>query len=112
MIGALVTAHGGYDGLRVPPRLAHIKAVVLAIKGDDTVLAKVRELDGRLKAAGLRVHVDDRTDIPFGRRALDWELKGVPVRMGIGPRDLGNGTGDAGPPHPRGGRSRWRATGW
>ncbi|MDR3082821.1 MAG: proline--tRNA ligase [Streptomyces sp.] len=92
MIGALVMMHGDDDGLRVPPRLAHIQAVVLAIKGDEAVLAKVREVGDRLKAAGLRVHVDDRTDTPFGRRAVDWELKGVPVRIEIGPRDLAGGT--------------------
>lgn len=92
MIGALVMMHGDDDGLRVPPRLAQIQAVVLAIKGEEAVLATVRELGDRLKAAGVRVHVDDRTDIPFGRRAVDWELKGVPVRIEIGPRDLENGT--------------------
>ncbi|MGW3644843.1 proline--tRNA ligase [Streptomyces sp. NPDC000878] len=92
MIGALVMAHGDDNGLRVPPRLAAIQAVVLAIKGDDAVLAKVRELGDRLKAAGVRVHVDDRTDVPFGRRAVDWELKGVPVRIEVGPRDLESGT--------------------
>ncbi|MEU1189788.1 proline--tRNA ligase [Streptomyces sp. NPDC005859] len=92
MIGALVMTHGDDDGLRVPPRLAHVQVVVLAIKGDEPVLAKVRELADRLKAAGLRVRVDDRTDVPFGRRAVDWELKGVPVRIEIGPRDLENGT--------------------
>jgi prolyl-tRNA synthetase len=92
MIGALVMMHGDDNGLRVPPRLAHIQAVVLAIKGDEAVLAKVREIGDRLKAAGVRVHVDDRTDVPFGRRAVDWELKGVPVRIEVGPRDLENGT--------------------
>jgi prolyl-tRNA synthetase len=92
MIGALVMTHGDDDGLRVPPRLAHIQAVVLAIKGDEAVLAKVREIGDRLRAAGVRVHVDDRTDVPFGRRAVDWELKGVPVRVEVGPRDLENGT--------------------
>ncbi|WP_405822662.1 proline--tRNA ligase [Streptomyces sp. NBC_01390] len=92
MIGALVMAHGDDNGLRVPPRLAAIQAVVLAIKGDEVVLAKVREIGDRLKAAGVRVHVDDRTDVPFGRRAVDWELKGVPVRVEVGPRDLENGT--------------------
>jgi prolyl-tRNA synthetase len=92
MIGALVMMHGDDNGLRVPRRLAQIQAVVLAIKGDEAVLAEVRELGDRLKAAGVRVHVDDRTDIPFGRRAVDWELKGVPVRIEIGPRDLENGT--------------------
>lgn len=92
MIGALVMTHGDDNGLRVPPRLAQIQAVVLAIKGEEAVLAKVREIGERLRAAGIRVHVDDRTDIPFGRRAVDWELKGVPVRVEVGPRDLENGT--------------------
>ncbi|MFC9077683.1 proline--tRNA ligase [Streptomyces sp. NPDC057062] len=92
MIGALVMTHGDDDGLRVPPRLAQIQAVVLAIKDDEAVQAKVHEIGERLAAAGVRVHVDDRTDTPFGRRAVDWELKGVPVRIEVGPRDLENGT--------------------
>ncbi|MGW3420845.1 proline--tRNA ligase [Streptomyces phaeochromogenes] len=92
MVGGLIMSHGDDSGLRVPPRLAPVQAVVLAIKGDDAVLAKVREIGDRLKAAGVRVRVDDRTDIPFGRRAVDWELKGVPVRIEVGPRDLENGT--------------------
>ncbi|MGW4540118.1 proline--tRNA ligase [Streptomyces chartreusis] len=92
MVGGLIMAHGDDAGLRVPPRLAPVQAVVLAIKGDEPVLAKVREIGDRLRAAGVRVHVDDRTDMPFGRRAVDWELKGVPVRIEIGPRDLESGT--------------------
>jgi prolyl-tRNA synthetase len=92
MIGALVMAHGDDDGLRVPPRLAPVQAVVLAVRGDEGVLSAVRALGGRLAEAGVRVHVDDRTDVPFGRRAVDWELKGVPVRIEVGPRDLENGT--------------------
>ncbi len=92
MVGGLIMSHGDDDGLRVPPRLAPIQAVVLAIKGDEALLAKVRELGDRLRAAGIRVQVDDRTDTPFGRRAVDWELKGVPVRIEIGPRDLESGT--------------------
>ncbi|MGW6893962.1 proline--tRNA ligase [Streptomyces chartreusis] len=91
MVGGLIMAHGDDAGLRVPPRLAPVQAVVLAIKGDEPVLAKVREIGDRLRAAGVRVHVDDRTDTPFGRRAVDWELKGVPVRIEIGPRDLESG---------------------
>ncbi|MFJ5550384.1 proline--tRNA ligase [Streptomyces sp. NPDC093225] len=91
MVGGLIMSHGDDNGLRVPPKLAHVQVVVMAIKGDEAV-AKVRELGDRLKAVGIRVHVDDRTDIPFGRRAVDWELKGVPVRVEIGPRDLENGT--------------------
>ncbi|HEY8981936.1 MAG TPA: proline--tRNA ligase, partial [Streptomyces sp.] len=92
MIGALVMTHGDDAGLRVPPRLAHVQVVVVAVKDDDAVLAKVRELAERLRAAGLRVKVDDRTDTPFGRRAVDWELKGVPARVEVGPRDLEGGT--------------------
>ncbi|MEV5773065.1 proline--tRNA ligase [Streptomyces antimycoticus] len=92
MVGALVMMHGDDNGLRIPPRLAPIQVVVLAIKGDDAVLAKVREIGELLTAAGVRVHVDDRTDTPFGRRAVDWELKGVPVRVEVGPRDLEGGT--------------------
>ncbi|MFD7815155.1 proline--tRNA ligase [Streptomyces sp. NPDC059785] len=92
MVGGLIMSHGDDSGLRVPPRLAPVQAVVLAIKGDEAVLAKVREIGDRLAAAGVRVEVDDRTDTPFGRRAVDWELKGVPVRVEVGPRDLESGT--------------------
>ncbi|MFE6777823.1 proline--tRNA ligase [Streptomyces sp. NPDC057702] len=91
MVGGLIMSHGDDSGLRVPPRLAPVQAVVLAIKGEESVAA-VRALGDRLTAAGIRVQVDDRVDIPFGRRAVDWELKGVPVRIEIGPRDLENGT--------------------
>ncbi|MFG2606304.1 proline--tRNA ligase [Streptomyces sp. NPDC048514] len=92
MIGALVMMHGDDDGLRVPPRLAQVQAVVVAVKDDAAVTAEVRSIGERLRAAGVRVHVDDRTDVPYGRRAVDWELKGVPVRIEVGPRDLENGT--------------------
>ncbi|GLF98993.1 proline--tRNA ligase [Streptomyces yaizuensis] len=91
MIGGLIMVHGDDDGLRVPPRLAAVQAVVVAIKGDEAV-AEVRRIADRLRAAGVRVRVDDRTDTPFGRRAVDWELKGVPVRIEVGPRDLAAGT--------------------
>ncbi|RKN38790.1 proline--tRNA ligase [Streptomyces hoynatensis] len=92
MVGGLIMTHGDDNGLRVPPRLAPVQAVVLAVKDDEAVLAKVRELGAALGAAGIRAEVDDRTDTPFGRRAVDWELKGVPVRVEIGPRDLAEGT--------------------
>lgn len=90
LVGGLIMSHGDDSGLRVPPRLAAVQAVVVAIKGDEAV-AKARETGARLAAEGIRVRVDDRTDIPFGRRAVDWELKGVPVRIEIGPRDLAEG---------------------
>lgn len=91
MVGGLIMSHGDDNGLRVPPRLAAVQVVVMAIKGDEAV-ARVREIGAALTAAGLRVHVDDRVDTPFGRRAVDWELKGVPVRVEVGPRDLEAGT--------------------
>ena len=91
MIGGLIMSHGDDSGLRVPPRLAAVQAVVIAIKGDAAV-AKAREIGDALRAAGIRAQVDDRTDTPFGRRAVDWELKGVPVRIELGPRDLEAGT--------------------
>ncbi|MFG2738253.1 proline--tRNA ligase [Streptomyces harbinensis] len=92
MVGGLIMSHGDDHGLRVPPRLAPVQAVVLAVKSDDAVPAAVRESAARLRGAGVRVETDERTDIPFGRRAVDWELKGVPVRVDIGPRDLADGT--------------------
>ncbi|HEY2172557.1 MAG TPA: proline--tRNA ligase [Mycobacteriales bacterium] len=90
MVGGLIMCHGDDGGLRVPPRLAHIQAVVLAVKAD--VADRAHELAATLRESGVRVSVDDRTDVPFGRRAVDWELKGVPVRIEIGPRDLAAGT--------------------
>ncbi|MGQ4512621.1 proline--tRNA ligase [Streptomyces sp. DW26H14] len=93
MVGGLIMSHGDDNGLRVPPRLAPTQAVVLAIKEDEAVLDAARKLAARLREAGVRVEVDDRTDTPFGRRAVDWELKGVPVRVEIGPRDVAAGTG-------------------
>jgi prolyl-tRNA synthetase len=89
MVGGLIMAHGDDAGLRVPPRLAPVQVVVLAVK------AEAAEAAGRvaddLRAAGFRVELDDRADVPFGRRAVDWELKGVPARVELGPRDLAEG---------------------
>ena len=92
MVGGLIMVHGDDNGLRIPPRVAAVQVVVLAVKEDEAVLAKVRELGEQLRAAGLRVTVDDRVDTPFGRRSVDWELKGVPLRIEVGPRDLENGS--------------------
>ena len=86
MVGGLIMVHGDDAGLRVPPRVAPTQVVVLAVR-DETVEA-ARQIAADLGAAGLRVSLDDRTDQPFGRRAVNWELKGVPVRIELGPRDL------------------------
>jgi prolyl-tRNA synthetase len=89
MVGGLIMVHGDDDGLRVPPALAPTQVVVMAIKSE--VVDAAHQIAAELGDAGLRVAVDDRDDIAFGRRAVDWELKGVPLRIEIGPRDLAAG---------------------
>jgi len=89
MIGGLIMVHGDDDGLRLPPVLAPVQVVVMAVKADVTEAAHA--LGAELRTAGVRVAVDDRADVPFGRRAVDWELKGVPLRLELGPRDLAAG---------------------
>ncbi len=91
MVGGLIMAHGDDQGLVVPPRLAPIQAVVIAVRDADGIVDACHRLDDQLAAAGIRSRVDDRTGTGFGRRATDWELKGVPVRVEIGPRDLEQG---------------------
>ena len=89
VVGGLVMAHGDDRGLRLPPQLAPQQVVVVAIK-DETIQVAQR-LVTNLRAAGIRARTDERTNLSFGRRAVDWELKGVPVRLEVGPRDLAEG---------------------
>jgi prolyl-tRNA synthetase len=91
LIGALIMAHGDDFGLRLPPALAPSEVVVLCVRDDDQVHRVASQLTEELRRAGRRVHLDDRTDTGFGRRSVDWELKGVPVRVEVGPRDLAHG---------------------
>jgi prolyl-tRNA synthetase len=91
LIGGLVMAHGDDLGLRVPPRLAPVQAVVLVVKDGDGVAAAAGELTAALRQAGVRARLDDRVEVPFGRRAIDAELKGYPVRIEVGPRDVADG---------------------
>ena len=88
MIGGLIMCHGDDNGLRVPPRLAPIQVQVTVVKDGDGVLAAATKLRDELRDAGLRVAYDDRVDVPFGRRAVNAELRGYPVRVEVGPRDL------------------------
>jgi prolyl-tRNA synthetase len=83
--------HGDDNGLRLPPRIAPVQAQVMVVKAGEGVAAAAAELRDDLKAAGVRVKLDDRADIPFGRRAVDAELQGVPIRIEVGPRDLAAG---------------------
>jgi len=91
MMGGLIMCHGDDRGLVVPPRLASTQVVVVVIKDEEGVGAAAQALVDEIKAEGIRVKLDDRTDTSFGRRATAWELKGVPVRVEIGPRDLAGG---------------------
>jgi prolyl-tRNA synthetase len=91
MVGGLIMVHGDDAGLRIPPNLATTEVVVLAVRDEGDVLARCRALLDALTAAGMRTHLDDRTDVSLGRRATDWELKGIPVRLELGPRDLAEG---------------------
>jgi prolyl-tRNA synthetase len=88
MIGGVIMTHGDDDGLVVPPVLAPIQALVLVVKDEGGVGERAAALAGELAAAGIRTRLDDRVAQTFGRRVTDWELKGVPVRVEIGPRDL------------------------
>lgn len=91
MIGGLIMTHGDDRGLRVPPALAPVQAYVVVVKDGAGVAETAAKIVAELRAAGVRVELDERTDTPFGRRAVDAELKGYPVRIEIGPRDLKNG---------------------
>ncbi|MBV8296797.1 MAG: proline--tRNA ligase [Acidimicrobiia bacterium] len=91
MVGGLIMVHGDDAGLRVPPRLAPIQVVVLVVRDEGGAGEKARALTEQLVAAGVRAELDNR-DGPFGRRAVDWELKGVPIRVELGPRDVVDGS--------------------
>ncbi len=91
MVGGLIMAHGDDAGLRVPPALAATQVVILVVRDEGGAGEAAASLAGALTSAGVRTLVDDRTDVGFGRRSVDWELKGVPVRVEVGPRDLAEG---------------------
>jgi prolyl-tRNA synthetase len=93
MLGAVIMAHGDDRGLRLPPKLAPIEAVIVPIvkSGDDAPLQKAREIGAALKKAGYRVRVDDRDQKP-GWKFAEWEMRGVPLRIEIGAKDLESGS--------------------
>ena len=91
LMGALIMGHGDDAGLRIPPRLAPVQVVVLLVRDEGDAGDAARAIAAELTQAGHRVAFDDRVDVSFGRRAVDWELKGIPVRVEVGPRDLAEG---------------------
>jgi prolyl-tRNA synthetase len=91
LVGGLIMGHGDAQGLRLPPRIAPTQVAIVVVRDEDGAVDKARELGDQIAAAGLRVKVDDDVHTGFGRRAVDWELKGVPLRIDLGPRDLAEG---------------------
>ncbi|MFL6204153.1 MAG: proline--tRNA ligase [Acidimicrobiales bacterium] len=91
MVGGLIMAHGDDQGLVIPPRLAPTQAVVLLVRDEDGAGEAAGKLADELTAAGVRTRLDAQVATSFGRRATDWEIKGVPIRIEVGPRDLADG---------------------
>jgi prolyl-tRNA synthetase len=95
MVGGVVMTHGDDRGLRLPPVLAPIQAVIVPIwRSDDQrgdVLGAAVGIRDRLSAEGIRVHLDDREGLTPGFKFNDWEMRGVPLRVEIGPRDVESG---------------------
>ncbi|MEW5784100.1 MAG: proline--tRNA ligase [Bacillota bacterium] len=90
LIGALIMVHGDDRGLKLPPRMATIQAVIVPIlskKAREEVLGAVRALAEQLKSI-VRIKLDDREEYSPGWKYNEWEMKGVPVRIELGPRDL------------------------
>ena len=96
LMGALIMAHSDNNGLMLPPKLAPIQVVMVPIyKGEEqreATLARFEELAKELRAKGVSVKVDGRDNVRSGFKFAEYELKGVPVRLALGPRDMENGT--------------------
>jgi len=96
LMGALVMTHSDDNGLVLPPNLAPIQVVIVPIHKGDEQLAQITEevksLMAQLRKLGITVKYDDRTTHKPGWKFAEYELKGVPVRIAVGPKDLENGT--------------------
>jgi prolyl-tRNA synthetase len=96
LVGALIMAHGDDMGLVCPPRLAQYQVVLVPIyKSDEErtgVLAAAERIKGELSAAGIRTHLDAREGMKPGAKYYEWEGRGVPLRLEIGPRDVAGST--------------------
>ncbi len=95
LMGALIMAHGDNNGLVLPPAIAPIQVVMVPIYKGEEELAKMvsymKEIEKELRSLGISVKIDDRDNVRSGFKFAEWELKGVPVRVTIGPRDLEKG---------------------
>lgn len=96
MIGAIIMVHGDDQGLILPPRIAPIQAVIVPIYKNDAEKSMVMEAADKvfkeLKNANIRLKMDDREEVTPGFKYNDWELRGVPLRIEIGPKDVEKGS--------------------
>ncbi len=96
LMGALIMAHGDDNGLVLPPALAPIQVVMVPIyKTEDehnAIVERMSQIKAELEKGGVSVKIDDRDTLRPGFKFAEWELKGVPVRIAMGPRDLAGGT--------------------
>lgn len=96
LMGALIMAHGDDDGLVLPPKLAPLQVVIVPIYKREEDLARIAEVAGKLteelKSSGITVKFDNDDKQRPGFKFAEYELKGIPVRVAIGPKDLENGT--------------------
>jgi prolyl-tRNA synthetase len=96
LMGALIMTHSDDEGLVLPPKLAPIHVVIVPVYRSDedleTIKLAMQPLSAELKAAGLTVKFDDRDTYKPGYKFAEWELKGVPVRLAVGMRDLESGS--------------------
>ena len=92
LIGAMIMTHGDDKGLVLPPKVAPIQVVIIPIYYSDEdgqkVLKKANELQDNIISKNVRVHIDDRDQLTPGYKFHDWELKGIPLRIEIGPKDI------------------------
>jgi prolyl-tRNA synthetase len=93
LVGGAVMTHGDDSGLILPPKVAPYQVVIVPIpprKGDwnEAVLPKARAVQAELRAAGVRCHLDDRDTQQPGFKYADWEMRGVPLRLELGPKDI------------------------
>ena len=95
LIGGMIMVHGDDKGLVLPPRVAPIQVVIIPIYHSDeekkTILEKSRQIQGELIGMNVRVHLDDRDQVTPGFKFNDWEMKGIPIRIELGPKDMTEG---------------------
>ncbi len=95
LIGAMIMTHGDDRGLVLPPRVAPLQVVIVPIYYNDAdegrVMAQVSGIQDTLSSSGIRVHVDSRQELTPGFKFNDWEMRGIPVRVEVGPKDVDSG---------------------